>query len=197
MLLEGMAGGLTVSDALAQDVEGGIDRLSKRHLSGLILPCDVVADAYEGIGEDEVKAGDVADVVVGITACDGLLEGFVLILEKTAVVVVLPSSLGEGSGIEGTEGEDTLLVEFIEIVAQFLVRRDDGDAWTHNAEVVAQTLADGTDVVLEGFGRDAFAEFGGDVVVMELEDAKIVVDNPVERSVVDVERTMDEVREGV
>ena len=111
--------------------------------------------------------------------------------------MVLPSSLGEGSGIEGTEGEDTLLVEFIEVVAQFLVRRDDGDAGTHNAEVVAQTLADGTDVVLEGFGRDAFAEFGGDVVVMELEDAKTVVDDPVERSVVDVERTMDEVREGV
>ena len=91
MLLEGMASGLAVSDALAQDVEGGIYSLSKRHLSGLILPCDVVADAYEGIGEDEVKAGDVADVVVGITACDGLLEGFVLILEETAIVVVLPS----------------------------------------------------------------------------------------------------------
>ena len=45
MLLEGMAGGMAVADALAQDVEGGIDGLSKRHLRGLVLPCNVVADA--------------------------------------------------------------------------------------------------------------------------------------------------------
>ena len=192
-----MAGGLAVADALAQDVEGCIDGLSEGHLGGLVLPGNVVADAYEGVGEDEVKAGDVADVVVGIAARDGLLECFVLILEETAIVVVLPSSLGEGCGIEGTEGEDALLVELVEVVVQLLVRRDDGDAWTHDAEVEAQALADGADVVLEGFGSDAFAELGGDVGVMELEDAQIAVDDPVERSVVDVEGPMDEVGEGM
>ena len=88
-------------------------------------------------------------------------------------------------------------MEFLEVVAQLLLGRDDGNARTQDAEVEAQVVADGTKVGLESFGSQTFAQFGGDVEGMELEDALTVVDDPVERCLVDAERVMDEVGEGV
>ena len=91
-------GGMTIADALAQDVEGGIDGLTERHLVGHALAGDIVADADEGIGEHEGETGDIADIKVGVAVGDYLAEGVVFVEEETAVVVFLPCALGEGGG---------------------------------------------------------------------------------------------------